>query len=71
MTLRLFRTAVHKYDDGSEGVLEISLINYENGGHGILVGRDLGDEMISIHGRKQMNDLIDALRAAADKLWED
>lgn len=71
MTLRLFRTAVHKYDDGSEAVLEISLIDYENGGHGILIGRDLGDEIISVQGRKQMNDLIDAMHAAANKLWDD
>lgn len=76
MSITLKRTVAHVYNDGSESILEVSVLDFgnskfssENGRKSILVSRGPSEESIMIHSKSQLDELIRALHSVAEEIF--
>ena len=73
MNMRVLRTAVVEYDDGSEGVLELNVIDPGKtlDGPFLTVSSQDGDNSCVIGDKKQAEQLIKAIRAGVREIWDE
>lgn len=66
----LLRTVEHRHSDGSESVLTVSHVQFEDGSSALALNTEERDQRsLIVVSRDQCLRLANALRAAADKAW--
>lgn len=72
MIREFHRTACHRYEDGSEGVINVSVVSdpTRSAENDFFVIADKHDqESVVVSGPEQARVLIEAIRSAVDELW--
>lgn len=71
MSIRVIRTAVATYDDGSEAVLSINKLTPSSGDPFMTIDSEHGsDGSVIVATPEQAKQLIAGIRAAAKEIWE-
>lgn len=69
MSFKLVRTVSHFHEDGSESVIEINVIKFDDDREAITVGREGAEDSIMINSQVHLDDLINNLKAVASKVF--
>lgn len=70
MSITLKRTVEHQYDDGSEAVLLVNILSFDDGDKAITIAEEMGGESIMVRGPEHAKRLAAAIQSVASEIWE-